>query len=427
MSGARGTIARHRVSPGLLLTVLFCALVSVQAARANDVPQVTNVVAEQREPSMIVDVTYDLYDADGDPMTVTLWLSEDGGATFPIECTTVGGDVGDGVSGGTGKHIEWDAGADYPGHQGEAYVVKVVADDHQVTPVPEGFVVIPAGTFTMGSPWDEYGHQSNETQHTVTLTTPFYVSATEVTNQQYADLAQWAYDQGYCTATSSSLGDALDGSTQELLHLYKSFCEISFGDGVFTVDPGKSDHPVKAVTWYGAAVYCDWLSLSEGLDRAYDHGTWQCNGHDPYNAVGYRLPTEAEWEFACRAGMQTPFNTGECLDAGTEANYNGDYYPYPDCPSGPYVGWTVPGGSYPANGFGLYDMHGNLWEWCNDWYEMYGGDEVDPAGPWLGSYRVDRGGGWSSFALYCRSAHRDCHDEGGSSNYIGFRIARSAE
>jgi len=358
-------------------------------------------------------------------MTVTLWLWEDGGATFPIECVTTAGDVGDGISGGTGKHIEWDAGADYPGHQGEDYVVKVIADDHQETPVPEGFVLIPAGTFTMGSPEDELLRGPDEVQHTVTLTTPFYVSATEVTNQQYADLAQWAYDQGYCTATSSSLRDALDGSTEELLDLIP-YCEISFSGGVFTVDLGKEDHPVLEVTWYGAVAYCDWVSLSKGLLRVYDHDTWECNGHDPYGAIGYRLLTEAEWEYACRAGTQTPFYTGVCLDAGTEANYHGDY-PYPDCLSGPYVDWTVPVGSYPANGFGLYDMHGNLYEWCNDWYGVYCGAEVDPPGPEAGSNRVVRGGFWSSYAQVCRSPDRGGNEPDHSNDGVGFRVAKSVE
>ena len=288
------------------------------------------------------------------------------------------------------------------------------------------FVLIPAGTFTMGSPEDEYGRFDNETQHTVTLTTPFYVSATEVTNQQYVDLAQWAYDQGYCTATSWGLQDALDGSTEQLLDLDGGDCEISFSGGVFTVDPGTEDHPVLEVTWYGSVAYCDWLSLNEGLPRAYDHATWECNGHDPYNAVGYRLLTEAEWEYACRAGTQTPFNTGECLDAGTEANYEGDG-PYPGCPSGPYEGWTVPVRNYPANGLGLYEMHGNLSEFCNDWYGAYGGDETDPPGPAVGSSRVHRGGHWDIYAQYCRSAVRGYASPGFSVDYFGFRLARSAE
>ena len=238
-------------------------------------------------------------------------------------------------------------------------------------------------------------------------------------------MAQWAYDRGYCAATSSSLRDALDGSTQELLDL-DGYCEISFSGGVFTVDAGKEDHPVIWVTWYGAARYCDWLSLEAGYARAYQHnGDWLCNGHDPYNAEGYRLPTEAEWEYACRAGTQSPFHTGACLDAGTEANYRGTD-PYPGCPSGPYIGWTVPVGSYPTNAWDLHDMHGNLWEWCNDWYGTYEGDETDPVGPLTGGYRVVRGGGWCDYAHYCRSAYRYNSGPNSSDFFVGFRPARSA-
>jgi len=171
--------------------------------------------------------------------------------------------------------------------------------------------------------------------------------------------------------------DNLDGSTQLLKDLGAGGYEITFSAGVFScINP---THPVKYVTWYGSAAYCDWLSLQQGLARAYNHSTWQCNAGDPYTAPGYRLPTEAEWEYACRAGTQTPFSTGNCLDAGTEANYQGGI-PYTGCPTGPYVGWTVFVGSYSANVFGLYDMHGNLYEWCNDWYGTYGGTVTDPVG-----------------------------------------------
>jgi formylglycine-generating enzyme required for sulfatase activity len=251
------------------------------------------------------------------------------------------------------------------------------------------------------------------------------MSETEITNEQYADMAQWAYDNGYCTATSSSLRDNLDGSTVELLDLDVNDCEISFGGGTFTVDAGKENHPVKEVFWYGAVAYCDWLSMKAGLTRAYNHSSWECNGHAPYNAEGYRLPTEAEWEYACRAGTQTPFNTGSCLDAGTEANYNGNN-PYSGCPSGPYEGWTVPVRSYPANSFGLYDMHGNVWEWCNDWKGSYSGDETDPIGPSTGTYRVVRGGGWLDYAQYCRSAYRSWYGPAFTLNYLGFRVCRGA-
>jgi formylglycine-generating enzyme required for sulfatase activity len=183
---------------------------------------------------------------------------------------------------------------------------------------------------------------------------------------------------------------------------------------------------VKYVTWYGSVAYCDWLSLQQNLPRAYDHSTWQCNAGSPYTAPGYRLPTEAEWEYACRAGTQTPFSTGSCLDAGTEANYHGPG-PYTGCPTGPYVGWTVPVGSYPANAFGLHDMHGNLFEWCNDWYGTYGGTVTDPVGAGAGGVRVIRGGGWAYNAQFCRSAFRSYLYPYYYDYYsgIGFRPVRS--
>ncbi|MBD3336808.1 MAG: SUMF1/EgtB/PvdO family nonheme iron enzyme [Candidatus Eisenbacteria bacterium] len=289
---------------------------------------------------------------------------------------------------------------------------------------PAQFVRLPAGAFIMGSPAGEPGREADESQHEATLTAAFEITAMETTNGQYAQLAQWAYDNGYCTATSTGLRDALDGSQAELLDLDAGDGAIAFNDGRFSVEAGREAEPVTQATWYGAAAYCDWLSLSRGLDRAYNHDTWRCNDHDPYGASGYRLPTEAEWEYACRAGTQTVFSTGTCLDAGTEANYDGDH-PYQDCPSGPSEGAAVLVGSFPASAFGLFDMHGNVREWCNDRYGDYSGDVTDPAGPATGSQRILRGGGWSSPAADCRAANRDRAGPGHSSNTTGFRVARS--
>jgi formylglycine-generating enzyme required for sulfatase activity len=384
---------------------------------------VSNVQVQQRQFTAVFDVTYDLETVGDLPVWVSLFLSTDGGASYPNICATVTGDVGAGVLPGSGKHIVWDAGADFPGFSSATCRLRVTVHDDASL---DGFVYVGPGTFTMGSPTTEVGHDTygDETQHQVTLTHGIYVQTTEVTNQQYMEMAQWAYDNGYATATSASLNDNLDGSTQLLKTLGTGHYEMTFNAGVFScINP---THPVKDVSWYGSVAYCDWLSLQQGLPRAYSHSTWECNSGSPYTATGYRLPTEAEWEYACRAGTQTPFHTGSCLDAGTEANYRGSY-PYTGCPTGPFVGWTVPVGSYPANAFGLYDMHGNLLEWCNDWLDIYDGTVTDPVGPGAGSSRVLRGGGWSGDAQYCRSAIRSSGSPGGSILFIGFRPVRSAD
>ena len=405
-------------------------------ALSNSIPLVTDVVAQQRDDgSGMVDVHFALYDADGDLMAVRLFLSEDGGETYPIECLSTTPPPGTYFQSGQNRYLAWNAIVDFPGHQGD-YIVRVFADDGQGVD-PGSFALLPPGTFIMGAPVEEpYSGSDERPQHSVTLTHAFYLQVTEVTNQQYRDLAQWAYNQypPLVTFSNGALRDALDGSTKALLAMSASGCEISFSDGVFTVDAGKEDHPVKHVTWYGSAAYCDWLSLQAipALPRAYDHSTWQCNGNSPYTAQGYRLPTEAEWEYACRAGTQTPFNTGECLDAGTEANYKGNS-PYPDCPSGPYVGWTVSVGTYPSNAWGLYDMHGNLHEWCNDWsdypnYDYYeNSPSHDPVGPTSGSLRVNRGGSWLSYAIDCRSAARSAVAPYSTYDVLGFRPARRAD
>lgn len=383
---------------------------------------VSNVQVQQRQFTATWDVTYDLETVGDIAVTVSLFLSTDSGATYPHLCAQVTGDVGAGVSPGTGKHIVWDAGTELGSFSSTTCRLRVTADDG-VVEIPEGYVAIPAGTFTMGSPTNEPGRLTDETQHQVTLTHGIYVQTTEVTNQQYRDLVQWAYDHGYVTATSSYLYDNLDGSTQ-VLHSLGSSYELTFNAGVFSCT--NPNHPTKYVTWYGSVAYCDWLSLQEGLPRAYSHATWQCNNHDPYNAQGYRLLTEAEWEYACRAGSTTAFANGPitqltCSPLDPNLDLMGWY-------CGNANGWTHPVAYKQPNAWGLNDMHGNLFEWCNDWYASYGGAVTDPVGPGTGSYRVIRGGGWLTYAYGCRSALRY---SGGipayALNYLGFRLVRSAD
>lgn len=290
----------------------------------------------------------------------------------------------------------------------------------------EGLVFIPDGIFVMGSPVGESGRDRNEEQHEVTLSHGFYLQSTEVTNQDYMELLQWAYDRGYVVATSTSVRDNLDGSIQKLLDMASSYSDIHFAGGVFsTTNP---NHPVNGVTWYGAAAYCDWLSLTKELPRAYSHSTWLCNDGDVYQpGSGYRLPTEAEWEYACRAGSVTAFANG----AITQPNNCVTVDPNLDL-----LGWYCgnAGGAEHAvaqkapNSWGLYDMHGNLHEWCNDWFADYpAGSAVDPAGPATGEYRALRGGYWGANAQTCRSGYRYIGLPGNHPEYITFRAARTAD
>ena len=406
---------------GVIVAALLLSATLVQAQGAQLL--VTNVLAQQRTGTTLVDVEYDLETVGDLPVWVSLHLSTNSGTSYPILCRAVAGSVGGGVLPGTARRIVWNAGEDFPGDFGSPTCrLRVTAYDGENT---EDFVYVSPGTFMMGSPTTELLRGFDETQHLVTLARGIYVEITEVTNQQYTELVQWAYDQGYVTATRDWLYDNMDGSTQLLLRLLDGECEITFSDGTFSVDAGKANYPVMYMTWFGAAAYCDWLSLQRGLTRAYNHGTWQCNRGNPYTAVGYRLPTEAEWEYACRAGTETAFNTGSCLGAGAEANYLGSA-PYVGCPAGSYVGGTVPVGSYPANAFVLHDIHGNLWEWCNDWMGEYGGAASDPAGPGTGESRVCRGGGWRDQEMNCRSARRRADAPFNSYNTHGFRPVRSS-
>jgi formylglycine-generating enzyme required for sulfatase activity len=218
--------------------------------------------------------------------------------------------------------------------------------------------------------------------------------------------------------------DRIDGSSGMVLLDLTSFdCEIWFSGGRFIPDTGKANHPIRTVNWYGAAAYCDWLSLQKGLPRAYNHSGWQCNGNAPYQAQGYRLPTEAEWEYACRAGSTTAFANGQI----TEILCGLD--PVLDA-IGWYCGnsnnWSRVVADRIPNAWGLYDMHGNLSEWCNDLDGIYSGDITDPVGASSGSYRVFRGGSYGSGAKHCRSAKRHSYIPYSFDYTRGFRLVRSA-
>ena len=254
------------------------------------------------------------------------------------------------------------------------------------------FVRIPEGSFVMGSPSSEPGRYSNETLHRVTLTKPFYMQTTEVT------VGQWRLfirDSGYRTEAETS-----DGTFVWTGSDWKKQKDAHWDNPTFSQ---SEDHPVTCVSWNDCREFLKWLNGKEGEGK-------------------YRLPTEAEWEYACRAGTTTPFNGGNCLSA-SEANYDGNHF-YTGCSKGQYRQQTVSVASFPPNAWGLFDTHGNVWEWCSDWYGDYPGNAVtDPEGPGSGTIRVLRGGSWGSSAEDCRSSYREWNTPVGRFNVVGFRVA----
>jgi formylglycine-generating enzyme required for sulfatase activity len=223
------------------------------------------------------------------------------------------------------------------------------------------FVHIPAGTFCMGSSPSEEGHNEDEVEHPVKIRRPFYLSRYPVTQQQY---------------------EVIVGDSPSYFH-------------------GKT-LPVEMVSWFEALLFCE--LLTERLGKR------------------IRLPTEAEWEYACRAGTATPFWTG-CLIATDQANFDGRVGSA-STQAGLTRRATSAVDSFPANPWGLHDMHGNIWEWCADWYGPYPEREVtDPVGPEHGSIRVLRGGSWFHGAEDARSAQRDGLDPGRRHSIYGFRVA----
>ncbi|MBW2345683.1 MAG: SUMF1/EgtB/PvdO family nonheme iron enzyme [Deltaproteobacteria bacterium] len=227
------------------------------------------------------------------------------------------------------------------------------------------FVLIPSGTFTMGSPSDEAGRESDERQHHVTISKDFYMQATEV-NQ-----GQW---------------QAIMGSNPSYFKNCGNNC------------------PVEKVSWNDCQEFIKRLNQKDGTDK-------------------YRLPTEAEWEYACRGGSTTAFTNGGITEL--KCGYD---------PNLAAIGWycgnagkkTHPVAQKDPNTWGLYDMHGNVWEWCQDWYgrDYPSGNVTDPKGPSSGKYRVLRGGCWSGFVRDCRSANRGGNYPGNRSLNVGFRVAR---
>ncbi len=330
---------------------------SVQAQEAEfTAPIIYNTsVAQRTDGSKLVDISYDLFDANGDLCEVALKLSSDGGASFAYipNPANLSGDIGADIVPGTGKSIVWDAGAEGVGFDGSQYVMQFHAEDG-LWPIPENFVFVQGGTVAGITVSD------------------FYIDKYELTN------AEW---------------NAVMGSG------------------------GGNTYPHAYVNWFGAIEYCNRRSIMEDLPPCYSYLAYGTNPDNwpsgwnstsgnslnvscDWNAIGYRLPSEAEWEYAARGGLQTH---GYTYSGSNDLNAVGWY-------NGNSGGSSHPVGQLAPNELGTYDMSGNLLEWCWDVYS--------------GSDRVLCGGSWNDYSSSCTVSYRLIIYAAYSYSDIGFRCVR---
>lgn len=267
--------------------------------------------------------------------------------------------------------------------------------------------LIDPGEFKMGSPIGEPNRRNDEPHHEVKFTKPFLIGKYEVTQDEYQKIMK----------TNPSWFSRTGGGS----------------DKVKAFDTGR--FPVDRVTWYDAIEFCNRLSQQDGYEPYYkmtdikkEDGWIREAKVTVLGGNGFRLPTEAEWEFVCRAGTTTPFHYGRA-STGVESNVKAvPPTGYAAPPRKPDLNRTTTVGSYKPNRWGVYDMHGNAGEWCWDWYDREYYDtspKADPQGPEKGTHRVLRGGNWLVSNGSCRAASRFFHTPNESTYYTGFRVART--
>ena len=372
---------------------LFVLAVTTLSAHAAP-PVVSNVRASQRAGTHTVDIYYNVTSANS-PLTVYVAISADAGTTWNVPVFTVQGAVGPGVTPGSDRHIQWNAGTDWPGQFNSQCKLRITADDGTAPPAPSGMVYIPGGAFQMGDTFNE-GSTAELPVHSVYISSLF-MDKFDVTREVWVDIYSWGTSRGYQFDNPGSF----------------------YG----------GNHPVQSVNWYDAVKWCNARSEKAGLTPCYYTSAGQTTVYRTsqitlsssfvkWTASGYRLPTEAEWEKAARggrAGLRYPWgNSISCTNA--------NYY---NCAGNT----TTPVGSYAPNGYGLYDMAGNVWQWCWDsydgnWYGNYQATMDDTRGPASGSSRLLRGGGWSSVAYGLRCANRSDVTPSLANGNFGFRCVR---
>lgn len=402
-----------------LLSFLFSCL----ALYAAETARVTNLTATPRTPwNGLVDITYSLECDTPDAAMAVSFQGFDYDRNESVPMTTLTGDGAGGelLQSGGPYHIVWDSANDWPeGHSSE-FTVTATAEVKETTPLylvvnlNTGAVTssstgpdlsddtcrttelwlrrIQKGTFTMGSPKGEVGREpgsSKETQHQVTLTEDFYIGVFEITQKQYSLI--------YGRNPSSYKGDT---------------------------------RPVECVSYNdirgtGSTAGAGWPAYGHVVDSGSFLGKLRAKTGKTFD-----LPTEAQWEYACRAGTTTALNTGKNLtstDRDSAMAEAGRYCYNQNDGKGGYSSNHTKVGSYLPNAWGLYDMHGNVYEWCLDWWisDLGSSAVTDPKGPDSGSYRVLRGGSWYNNAQYCRSANRSNYSDPSGNyagNHFGFRV-----
>jgi sulfatase modifying factor 1 len=376
-------ISQSRPKLPVSIVALWLMVASAWQVLAVD-PVVSNVQAKQREGSRMVDITYDVADPDSPTLTVYLKVSADGGTTWKGPIELVSGDVGQHIAPGTAKRLVWDAGKEMPNRFGVKYRYRIGASDQWL--VPEGMALIPAGLFQMGDA------RADGPVHTV-MVSAFAMDKWEVTTDLWLKVQRWANTNGY---------------------------DIVIGDG------SGAKHPVRGITWYEVV---KWNNARSEMEKRIPAYYLDANMLQVYRvgeklpfvnwSFGYRLPTESEWEKAARGGV-----SGKFYPWGTD-EINPNLSNYLDS----VIDGTVVVGSYTENGYGLFDMAGNVYEWCWDWMGQYSQERLDdPRGPLTGVFKVMRGGCWDSNFRYERVSSRDHFARPGDRGWnYGFRSAITSQ
>lgn len=371
-------------------TLLFTSLTHQHQASGQ-----TATIVSARQIDDTVKVTYNIETKKKDFYNIMLRVSMDSGLTFPLQPRSLRGDVRYGVPTGNDRVINWEPLRDSIELSGTGFVFRITGSPASAS-IDSEFMLIKGGVFEMG---DAYrgGEFDEQPLHTV-MVSDFEISKFEVSNFQFSQFLR-AYNST----------KVKDGEFWGEPMIYEQDCGLYWNGSTWLPQPGYEYHPVVGVTWFGANEYCTWKDL--------------------------RLPTEAEWEYAARCGGKK-VRFGNSMDTATtqEINFNPNLKGAgTNSPRGEYRGVPTRISSYPANELDLFDMSGNVWEWCQDWYardyylstsSVDPANPVNPAGPWLGQYKVIRGGSYYSPLQACRVAERSSLAPHRWKRDVGFRVVR---